>query len=540
MDPVLHGLLPAWPSPLGLAYAFAGCILIIIVCERFFLGVPYPKGIPLIREPEGARRFSLRTRLAYYTDCEALFREAYQNYGKKGLPVVLPGLGVRHDVIMPPSIMSWILAQPESVLSVTEAFADIDLFNWSLGTSKIVLDAWQGLLIRTDLNRVLEASCAAMNDELHVAFDEYFGTDAENWREIDLLETVRMVVAQAASRFAVGVPLCRNKDYLRNALHINHQLVLNAGLTGMAPYLLQPLVGTLVNISTFRSLRKMRKWINPLWKKRLETLQFERDDPNHDEPLDLVQMMIRYAQRERPHELDDYGLINNRIAANNMGIMHQTAYAVCNLLLNVISTDAEFDTIQVLRDETERVLGSDGSDKWTKAKISQMTRADSIARETLRRNAFSGRANFRKVMTDDFTTKDGCHIPKNTTMSFLSQPAGMDPETTQDPFKFDPFRFSRQREAAVEQGAKVPALGLVSTSPDFMPFGHGKHACPGRFLIDFELKMIMAYVLRHYDIKFPDEYKGERPANFWMAEASLPPSGVKIMVKRRRNGKSQQ
>jgi hypothetical protein len=79
MAPVLHDLLPGWSSPLGLAYAFVACIAIIIVCERFFLGVPYPKGIPLIREPEGARRFSLRTRLAYYTDCEALFREAYQN-----------------------------------------------------------------------------------------------------------------------------------------------------------------------------------------------------------------------------------------------------------------------------------------------------------------------------------------------------------------------------------------------------------------------------------------------------------------------------
>jgi hypothetical protein len=104
--------------------------------------------------------------------------------------------------------MSWILAQPESVLSVTEAFADIDLFNWSLGTDKIVLDAWQGLLIRTDLNRVLEASCEAMNNELHVAIDEYFGTDADNWKEINLLETIRMVVAQASSRFAVGLPLC--------------------------------------------------------------------------------------------------------------------------------------------------------------------------------------------------------------------------------------------------------------------------------------------------------------------------------------------
>ncbi|KAI5459113.1 cytochrome P450 [Mariannaea sp. PMI_226] len=534
MAPLPELLSPTITSILGWASIFVGVIVFICFFESYFLAVPYPPGVPLIREPEGARRFSLRTRLAYYIDCEALFREAYQNYGKKGLPVVIPGLGFKHEVIMPPSSMSWILAQPESILSIGEAFADVDLFEWSLGTRTVIVDAWQGLLVKTDLNRALEASCAAMNDELHVAFDDYFGTDTENWKEIDLLPAAKMIVAQAASRFAVGLPLCRNKDYLRTALYLNHRVVLNAGVTGLAPHLLRPLVGNLLNIPTSRALQRMRGWIYPLWKKRLETLQFDREDPAHEEPLDLVQMMVRHAHQQRPEELDNYALINSRIAANNLGIMHQTMYAVTNLLLNVISSDAEFNTIEVIREEVDRILGSDGSELWTKAKVNQMTRSDSVARETLRTNAFSNRAIFRKVMTNDFKTPDGYHIPKNTTFTFLGQPAAHDPESTEDPFKFDPFRFSRPREAAAERGEKPPALGLVSTSAEFLPFGHGKHACPGRFLIDFELKMIMAYVLKHYDLKFPDKYNGKRPSNFWVAETVLPPSGVKILVKRRK------
>jgi hypothetical protein len=38
----------------------------------------YPVEIARVREPEGKRTFSLRTRLAYYTDAKELFREAYE------------------------------------------------------------------------------------------------------------------------------------------------------------------------------------------------------------------------------------------------------------------------------------------------------------------------------------------------------------------------------------------------------------------------------------------------------------------------------
>jgi hypothetical protein len=50
---------------------------------------------------------------------------------------------------------------------------------------------------------------ADMNDELGIAFSRLFGTDTENWKEIDLHETIKLVVAQAASRYVVGAPLCR-------------------------------------------------------------------------------------------------------------------------------------------------------------------------------------------------------------------------------------------------------------------------------------------------------------------------------------------
>lgn len=78
MAPLLLDQLPSLTSPLGIVLAGSVTILVLYLVETL-IHVPFPPGIPLIREPEGARRFSLRTRYAYLTDCQALFREAYHD-----------------------------------------------------------------------------------------------------------------------------------------------------------------------------------------------------------------------------------------------------------------------------------------------------------------------------------------------------------------------------------------------------------------------------------------------------------------------------
>ncbi|KAJ5535252.1 hypothetical protein N7527_001506 [Penicillium freii] len=143
---------------------------------------------------------------------------------------------------------------------------------------------------------------------------------------------------------------------------------------------------------------------------------------------------------------------------------------------------------------------------------------------------------FRKVLVEGIKTENGIELPKGAYVSFLGRPLQCNPETFEDPFKYDPFRFSRVREKAPrdEKGRSITSnLSFVSTSPEHLPFGHGGHSCPGRFLVDFEVKMIVAYLLMNYDVEFLAEYNGQRPANRWMAEALMLPSGARIRIKRR-------
>ncbi|OLN97016.1 hypothetical protein CCHL11_02039 [Colletotrichum chlorophyti] len=220
-SPYFHHLISSWPT---IGFAASGFVLLLIITSRAFISIPYPPGMRLVGEPKGATRFSIRTRLRYYIDCEGLFREAHDNYSKKGIPVVIPSLGFRHSVILPISYMRWILNQSEQHLLLGEAFAEVDQVQWAMGHDRYVVDGWQGLLVKTELNTVLERICASLNDELGPAFDKRLGTDTD-WKEVDVLTATRLVVTQASSRFMVGLPLCRNEEYVRITVDINESLV---------------------------------------------------------------------------------------------------------------------------------------------------------------------------------------------------------------------------------------------------------------------------------------------------------------------------
>ena len=119
-------------------------------------------------------------------------------------------------------------------------------------------------------------------------------------------------------------------------------------------------------------------------------------------------------------------------------------------------------------------------------------------------------------------------------VSLLNWAAQTDSEVFPNPHKFDPFRYSREREQQTDKD--VTPQTFVTTGALYLPFGHGKHACPGRFLVDFELKMILAYVVLNYDLKFPESYGGKRPESRWISEAIFPPMQGRILIRRRKGG----
>jgi hypothetical protein len=100
---------------------------------------------------------------------------------------------------------------------VADSFLEYDQVVYSLGHDSYVRDGWSGLLIKKELNTVLDTFAVELRDELFLSLDEHLGRDTDVWKEIDLSKTLRAVIAQAASRFTVGIPLCRLSYPLANS-----------------------------------------------------------------------------------------------------------------------------------------------------------------------------------------------------------------------------------------------------------------------------------------------------------------------------------
>lgn len=63
-------------------------------------------------------------------------------------------------------------------------------------------------------------------------------------------------------------------------------------------------------------------------------------------------------------------------------------------------------------------------------------------------------------------------------------------------------------------------------------FGHGVHACPGRFLASKEIKTILTYVIRKCDIKVPQADAEARFDDSWHGGVS--PDWTAVLMYRKR------
>jgi hypothetical protein len=122
---------------------------------------------------------------------------------------LIPGLGFHDEVIMPTSSLRWILSQPDRILSSHHAINEVDVGPYNIG-AKFFLDAWQSTLVKREMNNILETVAISLDDELKFAFDSRVGTNTDEWTEFNVLNTIKLIVAQGSSRATVSLPLCNS------------------------------------------------------------------------------------------------------------------------------------------------------------------------------------------------------------------------------------------------------------------------------------------------------------------------------------------
>ncbi|KAK2061272.1 cytochrome P450, partial [Colletotrichum caudatum] len=164
-----------------------------------------------------------------------------------------------------------------------------------------------------------------------------------------------------------------------------------------------------------------------------------------------------------------------------------------------------FSGSELCRDE--RYLEAQG-DSMSRA-LQNMKKLDSFLKETMRLSPIS-EATFQRKVLKSMKPPNGQTIPEGMSNEIPSGGVNCDPERFPDPETFDALRFYKVREAKAHAASGTQAADVVmqsqfvSVGTTHLTFGYGKHACPGRFFAVSEIKIIMARLLCHYDVRLPD------------------------------------
>lgn len=130
-----------------------------------------------------------------------------------------------------------------------------------------------------------------------------------------------------------------------------------------------------------------------------------------------------------------------------------------------------------------------------------------------------------RITTDSIKLSDGTTIPKGA-FTMVGLEKMQDSTLFPDPNDYRPRRFLEMRQ----QPGQENKWQFVTTSPEHLAFGHGKHACPGRFFAANEIKIILIHLVTKYEWKLTAE--GLKDDNFKGADVSTDPT-AKALIKLR-------
>ncbi|KAH6912153.1 cytochrome P450 [Coprinopsis sp. MPI-PUGE-AT-0042] len=370
--------------------------------------------------------------------------------------------------------------------------------------------------VRVALTRGYGSHLIDIADEVKCTFHELIPPTSE-WKSYPLHQTMVQTVCRTANRMFVGLPLCRDPGYL----DLNGKMAVHSFATAsfiqVLPLPTRGIAAKLLGIGP-KTHRALRKYVGPIIQERLEKFDTLGKDWE-DKPNDLITWLIEAAP-ERCRNVPD---IVQRMIVINVASIHTTSMTTTNALFDLASHQ---EYVQPLREEVETTVAALG---WTKEALARMVKLDSFLKESSRLHGVGAASLSRKVL-EDLPLSNGIIVPAGCTLGVASYPVHRNEDIYEHPESFDGARFVPPPEA-MENLDRLKSQ-LTSLDFNFLLFGHGRHACPGRFFAVSEIKALVGHILLNYDIKLPGG-KTEAPPGKWFAGQYRPDDTAHLLFRER-------
>ncbi|KAI1462366.1 cytochrome P450 [Annulohypoxylon moriforme] len=494
--------------------------------------------VPIVGARPGEWFPLIRAKWRNTKDMKTATEVAYDLY--RDQTVIFPIAGAQNFVQLPASQLQWLVDQPDTELNLHEQVLDSLQLDLTVMDPRLIHNPIHQKLISTILTRETGNLVPTLLDETQFSVDHFWGNDTENWSELCVYDVMRHIIGQVTNRVFVGLPLCRNQDLLDAGIAYAQDIPMSSTALRFTWKPLRPLAALFMTLPNRIHTRKFYSILRPEVERRLRDYDARRSDPEtkaaDKEPNDFLQWSLNQAKMSGDPYMAKVDTLSGRILLLNFASTHTSSFAMTHALLDLASSKAEY--FDELRTEIRTVLAEHGGE-WNKRALAAMSKLDSVLRESQRLNSFVSLATVRVVVRKGgIDTPDGVHIPYGTVVCAPSYPVFHDPAVYPEPLEFKPFRFAEKRavDHGAEKGEKESTyvqrarLAFATTSPEYCAFGHGRHACPGRFFAASELKLMLAYIILNYDIQIQEK----RPENFWFGMNRIPPMKATIKVRRRK------
>ncbi|KFG80380.1 P450 monooxygenase [Metarhizium anisopliae] len=392
--------------------------------------------------------------------------------------------------------------------------------------------------------------CDDMVDELEYSLR----TDlppCHDWTSVSIQPFILRVVERIVHRTFVGLPLCRDPEWLKAAFgHADNVTITQIAMRSV-PCFMRPLLDLCLPFSwKYKAhLRAGKKVLIPEVERRRD---LETSGVDYVKPNDLLQSMVEMTNPDdeegQPDTLAELMITMTAIAG------HSTAASGSHVIFDLVSRP---EYIDLLREEAQTTLQKTEM-RFTKQSLSGLRKMDSFMRESAAPPCHYGALNPCQKLTDDIvdlsgitpfhsvclpkplgflrvvkapagiTLQDGTHVPYGTQLCIPPHSISSDPTVLEDAQSFNGLRYYDQRCRDPSQENKHQ---YATTDKIHLHFGYGKWACPGRFMASDMMKMIVGTLLLRYDIKYPDGKA--RPTNGHIHEFPFMNIYTKLLMKRR-------
>ncbi|KAI0512524.1 cytochrome P450 [Xylaria bambusicola] len=476
----------------NLLAASVGTVAVVLLV--YLLSVRKATRLPLVN-PNRTFEFSTsRVRKEWLVHAKRIIEAGLRQF--PGRPFNMMAADVGMTTVLPPRFANEIRNNPD--LSFVEFMAHLFFSNLPgfEPTREGMFDNDIGIVVIQKYLTSLARMTEPLSEEAEFALHDIY-TENEDWH-IENVKNINLpFVARLSSRIFLGEELCRNEEWLKITVNYTVDLMRAAEQLRQVPGPFRRLVHWF--LPEAKGLRAEVKQagdiIRPVLEKRRREKERHRDQGKP--PVDYYDAIEWFEQtaieKGRPYDPEIVQLFLSTVA------IHTTSDLLTVTMLDIARNP---DIIEPLREEIRSVV-KDG--QLLKKGLGDMKLMDSVIKESLRLKPI-GLVSMRRVATKPLTLSDGTYLTKGTKMAVSSYKM-WDAETYASPDTWDGYRFLRMREAGQGGGDAVitphEAL-LVSTSERHLGFGHGKHACPGRFFAASELKVALAHILMKYDFKLPE------------------------------------